>query len=148
MVNTGMSTSTSSSSGSSSSNQSLASVPTAQLGGKKSNGHKLHCKCPICKNMMKHKKNKKGGADDDQSWDIEMGPKQESSPSTPVQEGNYDAYDAAEKGEAGPNVVGGTRKRKTRKGKKSHKKHHKKSHKKRHTRKNRSSKNVKSKKFI
>ena len=30
------------------------------VGGKKSNGHKMDCKCPICKNMMK----KKGGQPD------------------------------------------------------------------------------------
>jgi len=29
--------------------------------GRMSNGHKLHCGCPICKNMRK----KKGGADDE-----------------------------------------------------------------------------------
>jgi hypothetical protein len=26
---------------------------TNKHGGKKSNGHKAHCKCPICKNMSK-----------------------------------------------------------------------------------------------
>ena len=34
------------------------------VGGKKSNGHKMDCKCPICKNMMYKtlkKKSKKGG---------------------------------------------------------------------------------------
>jgi len=129
MVNTGMSTT--SSSGSS---QLLNSVPKAQMGGKKSNGHKAQCKCPICKNMMKHNKGKRGGADDD-SWDIEMGakPTPDASPAS-VKEGDYDAYDAAEKGEAGPNVAGGTRKRrgrKSRKGRKSYRKSHKKSHTKR-----------------
>jgi rubredoxin len=29
---------------------------TAMLGGKKSNGHKANCKCPICKNMKKRGK--------------------------------------------------------------------------------------------
>jgi len=114
-------------------------VKPHQSGGKKSNGHKSACKCPICKNMMKHKKGKKGGADDDESWDIEMGPKPESDVSAePVKEGDYDSYDAAEKGEAGPNVVGGTRKRKGRKSRKSRK--GKKSHKKTHHRRHRSSK--------
>jgi hypothetical protein len=32
-----------------------------QMGGKKSNGHKDSCMCPICKNMMM-KKGKKGGS--------------------------------------------------------------------------------------
>jgi len=37
---------------------------TAMLGGKKSNGHKANCKCPICKNMKRGKKTQrktKGG---------------------------------------------------------------------------------------
>ena len=82
---------------------------------KKGNGHKPDCGCPICKNM---KKSKKGGDEPDeenQLGDIEEG-NIKSNPSlqsneTPASDGDYDALDAAEKGEAGPNVVGGTRKR-------------------------------------
>ena len=52
------------------------SVDNVMEGGKKSNGHKHECKCPICKNMMykslkKKSKSKKGGAvsDSDSSSD-------------------------------------------------------------------------------
>ena len=54
------------------------SLSTVTLGGgKKTNGHKMDCKCPICKNMMykdlkKKNKNKKGGQgepdSDSTSW--------------------------------------------------------------------------------
>lgn len=86
-------------------------------GGKKKrgNGHKSNCKCPICKNMRK----KKGGDEPDeenQMGDIEEGgikatdaPASESE--TKASEDDYDALDAAEKGEAGQNVVGGSRKK-------------------------------------
>jgi hypothetical protein len=89
--------------------------------GKKSNGHKANCGCPICKNMKKN--SKKGGGDiEDQKGDIEEGfVKGVSEPAkkeyiTPVKEipakdDEYDELDAAEKGERGPNMVGGTRKR-------------------------------------
>lgn len=86
---------------------------------KKGNGHKANCKCPICKNMKK--KGKKGGQEPDeenQLGDIEQGmdkgnnsqPNLMSNESS-ASNSDYDALDAAEKGEAGPNVVGGTRKR-------------------------------------
>jgi len=94
-------------------------------GGKKKrgNGHKAACKCPICKNM---RKTKKGG-------DIEEGnasnneaivppratsPYQSPSSETQASPDDYDALDNAEKGEAGQNVVGGTRKHRKRGGKK------------------------------
>lgn len=83
---------------------------------KRSNGHKSNCKCPICKNM---RKGKKGGDDPDienQLGDIEeagvKGTKTgDAEPETTASASDYDALDAAEKGEAGQNVVGGTRKR-------------------------------------
>lgn len=87
-------------------------------GKKKSNGHKANCKCPICKNMKK--KGKKGGEEPDeenQMGDIEEAGVKATTGSdlkeneTPASNDEYDALDAAEKGEAGPNVVGGTRKR-------------------------------------
>lgn len=82
---------------------------------KKGNGHKPDCGCPICKNM---KKSKKGGDEPDeenQLGDIEEGnvkadPNLKSN-ETSASEGDYDALDSAEKGQAGTNVVGGTRKR-------------------------------------
>ena len=108
---------------------------TEMQGGrkKKKNGHKIHCKCPICKNM---KKSKKGGEDpepdiENQKGDIEEGGiKGETSAS----DAEYDNLDnireadtnaanaendtanadanAAELGEAGPGYkAGGTRKR-------------------------------------
>jgi hypothetical protein len=93
--------------------------------GKKSNGHKANCACPICKNMKK--KGKKGGEEPDienQIGDIEEG-KIKGINSEPVKkevetkavetkasDDEYDEMDAAEKGEAGPGFkVGGTRKR-------------------------------------
>jgi|LauGreDrversion4_1035100.scaffolds.fasta_scaffold59038_2 hypothetical protein len=106
--------------------------------GKKSNGHKATCGCPICKNMKK--KGKKGGQDPDienQLGDLEeggikgqksnivpMSSKPEQATSTgamstaattgkvvTASDSEYDEMDAAEKGERGPNIVGGTRKR-------------------------------------
>jgi hypothetical protein len=104
-------------------------------GGKKGNGHKSNCQCPICKNMRK----KKGGANEEnnEKGDIEeAGIKAMKDANSEMRkleskatDKDYDALDAAEKGEAGPNVVGGTRKirrakkwgfKKTRKGRKYH----------------------------
>ena len=94
-----------------------------KMGGrrkKRSNGHKSNCKYPICKNMRK----KKGGDPNDQQPDEknqmgdieEAGVKATSGSDLLVNEtkastSDYDALDSAEKGEAGQNVVGGTRKR-------------------------------------
>jgi hypothetical protein len=90
--------------------------------GKKSNGHKATCSCPICKNMKK--KNKKGGDEEpdieNQIGDVEEGKVKGVNyqpATTPAQkpveanDSEYDELDAAEKGERGPNIVGGTRKR-------------------------------------
>ena len=89
--------------------------------GKKSNGHKATCSCPICKNMKK--KGKKGGEEPDienQIGDIEEGKvkgvnfqpaKADTTPAKKEIEANHDEYDeldAVEKGEA---RKGGTRKR-------------------------------------
>jgi hypothetical protein len=96
----------------------------AITGGKKSNGHKASCACPICKNMKK--KGKKGGEEPDienQLGDIEEGKvkgvnfepaKADTTPAKKEVEANpdeYDELDTLEKGERGPNRVGGTRKR-------------------------------------
>lgn len=102
---------------------------------KKGNGHKANCKCPICKNMSK---NKKGGQEEPDienglRGDIEEGgiaaenkftanvPTKDEGKNTPdvkpigteivAKDDEYDLLDAAEKGEAGPNPLGGTRKR-------------------------------------
>jgi len=93
---------------------------------KRGNGHKKNCKCPICKNMRK----KKGGDPEDPDEENQIGDVEEagvkatsgsdlqastgnssSSNETPASATEYDQLDAAEKGEAGDNVVGGTRKR-------------------------------------
>ncbi len=120
---------------------------------KKGNGHKADCKCPICRNM---KKSKRGGEDPD--YDIESGirgdieegsrpalkeqnsvpQKQvmvENSKETVAGDDEYDALVAAERGEAGPNVVGGTRKRRgsrkaSKRGRKT-RRHRKRSHRRR-----------------
>jgi len=109
---------------------------TEKKGGKRGNGHKSSCACPICKNMRK----KKGGANDEnnEKGDIEeagiKAMKEATAETkkleTKATDEDYDELDAAEKGEAGPNVVGGTRKkrggkkwgskRKTRKARKYH----------------------------
>jgi len=68
---------------------------------RRGNGHKPNCKCPIYKNMRK----KKGGQEPDIENQIIK------SNETPASEDDYDALDAAERGEAGQNVVGGTRRR-------------------------------------
>jgi hypothetical protein len=102
-----------------------------KIGGRKKrgNGHKPNCKCPICKNM---RKGKKGGDPDDIPNDIpdienqrgdieEAGIKSSDSSNlspgseTPASSSEYDALDDAERGEAGPNIVGGTRKRRVHK---------------------------------
>jgi len=99
---------------------------------KKGNGHKLNCGCPICKNMKKSKRGGQGPEPDIESGnrgDIEEGiipaqkpPVEPPKPiDTSASNDDYDSLDAAEKGEAGPNVVGGTRKR--RGAKKSARKH-------------------------
>ena len=120
---------------------------------KKGNGHKANCKCPICKNM---KKSKGGGEDPDienQLGDIEEGgiPAQKnmnsqedvSQPKGKESNASDDEYDilvAAEMGEAGPNLVGGTRKRRgskktsrrhTQKGRKTMRRNRKRSHRRR-----------------
>lgn len=93
--------------------------------GKKSNGHKANCLCPICKNMKK--KGKKGGEDPDienQLGDIEEGKVKgdnyesintdnvPSKKEVEAKDDEYDELDAVERGEAGPGFkVGGTRKR-------------------------------------
>lgn len=90
---------------------------TEKKGGKRGNGHKPNCQCPICKNMRK----KKGGANDEnnEKGDIEeagiKAMKEATAETkkleTKATQDDYDQLDAAEKGEAGPNVVGGTRKK-------------------------------------
>ena len=90
-----------------------------QKGGrrkKRGNGHKSNCKCPICKNMRK----KKGGDQPDienQIGDIEEGGIKATTGSDltnneiPASDSDYNSLDDAEKGQAGLNVVGGSRKR-------------------------------------
>lgn len=52
------------------SSNTLNSIPTAQLGGKKKkNGYKATCGCPICKNM---KKSKRGGQDNNDKVEMEQ----------------------------------------------------------------------------
>jgi hypothetical protein len=83
---------------------------TGGKSGKKSNGHKANCKCPICKNM---KKSKKGGEQEpdieNQLGDIEE-VKVTGDNEIPASNKEYDELDAMEKEAAGPKV-GGTRKR-------------------------------------
>jgi hypothetical protein len=90
---------------------------------KKGNGHKASCKCPICKNMRKSKKGgdiEEGTADNSEPLITprSTSPYPSSAPETPASSDDYDALDSAEKGEAGQNVVGGTRKHRKRGGKK------------------------------
>jgi hypothetical protein len=107
-------------------------------GSRKKNGHSPTCGCPICKNMKNAKKSKRGGEDPDienQMGDLEEGgiKAQKATPysqaddtsimesseasmkQTPMssmkQMPEFDNLDAAEKGEAGPQLVGGSRKR-------------------------------------
>ena len=88
-------------------------VDDDKLGGKKKrgNGHKSNYQCPICKNMRK----KKGGSLENEMGDIEEGGIKSTDSTNVIEtkatDKDYDALDAAEKGEAGLNVVGGTRKR-------------------------------------
>jgi hypothetical protein len=82
-------------------------------GKKKSNGHKANCKCPICKNMVKRKE-KKGGEEPDienQLGNIEETKKTEIA-EIKANEDDYDALDAAERGEHNP--VGGRKTRRSR----------------------------------
>lgn len=112
-------------------------------GGKKSrtskkrgNGHKVICKCPICKNMKK--KSRKGGEEPDienQMGDLEEGGIKAQKISSTVKyadneeknepkevEASEDEYDLAEKGEAGPGVkVGGKKNRTSKKRGNGHK---------------------------
>ena len=111
----------------------LSNIPTAQLGGKKKNGHKPNYGCPICANMRHSKK--KGGADEeDQQGDIEEGfaPTETSEvesaidAATNYQEAESSSEDndlnSAELGEAGPGTkTGGTRRRKKRSSRKTKK---------------------------
>lgn len=84
---------------------------------KRSNGHKKDCKCPICKNMRKAKKGGDEPDEENQLGDIEEAGIKGSmvdndlSSETKASTSDYDALDAAERGEAGQNVVGGSRKR-------------------------------------
>lgn len=109
---------------------------------KRGNGHKANCKCPICKNMRK----KKGGQPQEPDIENQIGDIEEGGikatmgtdlqkkqipdkTETPASDKDYDALDAAEKGEAGHNVVGGSRKRRRsrkRRGRKTrrHRRHH------------------------
>ena len=107
-------------------------------GSRKKNGHSPTCGCPICKNMKNAKKSKRGGEDPDienQMGDLEEGgikaqkakpysqaddssimdTDDSSSEQMPTTSSNqmpeFDNLDAAEKGQAGPQLVGGTRKR-------------------------------------
>jgi hypothetical protein len=109
-------------------------------GSKKKNGHRKDCKCPICKNMKNSKKRggskssrrtrrRRGGEPDVPDEENQIGDIEEagvkatpgsdlqdsvddsSSNETPASNDEYDKLDAAERGEAGDNVVGGTRKR-------------------------------------
>jgi len=87
-----------------------------KMGGKKGkkNGHKMTCKCPICKNMAK----KRGGNNGDDTFvDLEKGPDNE----TEASNDEYNSLDEAEKGNAGTNIVGGTRRRKRNRSRKTKK---------------------------
>jgi hypothetical protein len=95
-------------------------VKAEASGPKKSNGHRMDCECPICKNMMKHIK--KGGDEPDienQEGDIEeagiratpSNDEFDASVETKASDSEYDALDEAEKGQAGVNVVGGKKSR-------------------------------------
>ena len=103
---------------------------------KKGNGHKTTCKCPICKNMAKNKKGggypepdienglrgdiEEGGIPAEKKYTADVSTKDEGKTTDDVKssgkeivakDDDYDLLDAAEKGEAGENLVGGTRKR-------------------------------------
>jgi hypothetical protein len=86
------------------------STITGGKNGKKSNGHKANCQCPICKNMRK--KSRKGGEEPDienQLGNIKEG-KEMGDNEIPASSQEYDELDAMEKEATGPKV-GGTRKR-------------------------------------
>ena len=94
---------------------------STQKGGRGKN-HKRNCKCPLCK--------KKGGSYIEE--DIETGTVSKEEGKTEedknvkndlifAEDNDYDDLDAAEKGQAGPFKVGGTRKRKYKKSKKCRK---------------------------
>ena len=102
-------------------------------GSRKKNGHSPTCGCPICKNMKNAKRSKRGGDDPDienQKGDVEEGgikaysqaddssimdTDDSSMKQTPIssmkQLPEYEPLDAAERGERGPGLVGGSRKR-------------------------------------
>jgi len=90
--------------------------------------------CPICKNMMKKMKSKRGGEGDDDEEDIEMGMVDEKNEDIneendikndmdtydfdneeEMEDKEYIKMDAAEKGQLGLESVGGKRRRKERK---------------------------------
>jgi hypothetical protein len=85
----------------------------------KSNGHKEYCKCPICKNMRKKKggNNNKQPDEENQIGDVEEAGINATRDSnlqdneTKASTSDYDALEAAEKGEVGQNILGGTRKK-------------------------------------
>ena len=110
------------------------SVSSSSSGPKKSNGHRMDCQCPICKNMSKH--SKKGGEEPDienQKGDIEEagikatvssdndGSVVDKSVEIKATDDEYDILDEAEKGQAGPNLAGGRKSRRHR----THRKHRK-----------------------
>jgi hypothetical protein len=85
---------------------------------KRGNGHKANCQCPICKNMRKKKGGYSEPDEENQLGDIEeagikatsgsdMQPSNSSDNETSASTNDYDALDAAERGES----VGGSRKR-------------------------------------
>lgn len=85
---------------------------TGGKNGKKSNGHKANCQCPICKNMRK--KSRKGGEEPDIENQLEIikEGKEIGDNEIPASSQEYDELDAIEKGETGPGIsLGGTRKR-------------------------------------
>jgi hypothetical protein len=89
------------------------------VGGKKSNGHKMDCKCPICKNMMK----KKGGADTPPDTPPSVSPSPDTppvSPDTPPVSTPVSSSDSSSL--IGEKNEGGGGKRITKKARKSHNK--------------------------
>ena len=96
---------------------------------KKSNGHKLNCMCPICKNMRKSKKGGDEPDEENQLGDIEEGGIKavaDNSDETKASDEEYDELDSAERGESpftnpnmsAPAAGGATRKHKKKGGKK------------------------------
>jgi len=85
---------------------------TGGKNGKKSNGHKANCQCPICKNMRK--KSRKGGEESDieNQLDVIKEGKEMGDNEIPASSQEYDQLDAMEKEDTGPGIsLGGTRKR-------------------------------------